>query len=115
MLYPQHKNIESLFLTIDKQFGLCYINTYDNPQNVVAVFLYRTDKSDIAIFVNKTTGAFVVADIENNGSEGNTEYTVTTTITYSVLTQTNVFLSDPIYNLFYIEKELVHSGKTVDI
>ena len=47
--------------------------------------------------------------------EGNTEYTVTTTITYSVLTQTNVFLSDPIYNLFYIEKELVHSGKTVDI
>ena len=64
--------LNSKQLTDDENRINAVRDSFDNPQNVVAVFLYRTDKSDIAIFVNKTTGAFVVADIENNGSEGNT-------------------------------------------
>jgi hypothetical protein len=64
--------LNSKQLTDDENRINAVRDSFDNPQNVAAVFLYRTDKSDIAIFVNKTTGAFVVADIENNGSEGNT-------------------------------------------
>lgn len=64
--------LNSKQLTDDENRINAVRDSFDNPQNVVAVFLYRTDKNNIAIFINKTTGAFVVADIENNGSEGNT-------------------------------------------